>query len=115
ARRRAPRPPGPRPTPPAPRPRRARSPGCSGPARRRSGRTPSARRPRRRAEPSRSSELAGPLAPLPLLDDPLVVLRELVDARHPADLGLGAREGRQPLGPLDRLLLRVDVEDVEPA
>src|SRR5688572_9671801 len=60
------------------------------------------------------SELAGGLAPGPLLLDPLVVLRELVDRRHAADLGLEAgTTERRALGPLDRVLDGRDVDQVE--
>src|SRR6476646_10593784 len=58
------------------------------------------------------SELPGQLAPRPFLLDPLVVLRELIDRRHAANLGLATRRERRPLGPLDGLLLRCDIKDV---
>src|SRR5690606_21864611 len=63
----------------------------------------------------RTSQLAGPLTPGPLLDDPLVVLRELIDARNAADLTLRTGERGDALGPLDRLLLRGHVDHVEAA
>src|SRR5690606_14208623 len=66
--------------------------------------------------PRGGSELPGRLAPRPLLLDPRVVLRELVDRGDAADLGLEARPaGRDPLGPLHRLLLGGDVEQEESA
>src|SRR5690606_8388112 len=64
----------------------------------------------------RGSELTRGLAPRALALDPLVVLRELVDARDAADLGLHAGPGhRDPPRPLRRLLDRCDVEDPEAA
>jgi hypothetical protein len=48
------------------------------------------------------------------LADPLVVLRQLVDPGDPADLDLRGLRVRHPPRPLDGLLLRGDLEDVEP-
>ena len=46
----------------------------------------------------------------PFLDGLLVVLRDLVVPGHPPDLDLGPGDRRDPLGPLDRLLFRGDIE-----
>jgi hypothetical protein len=68
--------------------------GMAGPAHRRSGLPRSVGPPERRLSEttlgayrrSRASDLSGPLVPRPFLDDLLVFPRELVDARHAADL-----------------------------
>ena len=50
---------------------------------------------------------AGPSLTIP------AVLRDLVLPGHPPDLDLGPGDRRDPLGPLDRLLLRGDIEQEE--
>src|SRR3954447_26995297 len=102
--------PAPRPPPPGPHPRPARNRRRPGQRRRRSAPTRSARRPRRRPYPS---DLAAALARGPFLDELPAVLRDLVLPGHPPDLDLGPGDRRDPLGPLDRLLFRGDIEQEE--
>src|SRR6478672_10188824 len=59
-----------------------------------------------------NSELPGLFAPSAFPLDPLVVLRELVDRRHPPNFGLAAGRQRRALCPLDGFLLRRDIENV---